>query len=194
MLAIKLGHVRDMISEEDYLSELMGISAGVKEMLDKKEELQYLASIFYNHKDIFFLGRGTDYAVALEGSLKLKEISYIRSEAYPAGELKHGTIALITEESLVVAIATEENLIEKTISNIKEVKARGATVLLVTMDKYLPLFGDVYDHVLTIPNIASIFAPSLTVVPLQMLAYFISTLRGLDVDKPRNLAKSVTVE
>ena len=147
----------------------------------------------YKHEDIFFIGRQNDYALCLEACLKLKEISYIHSETYPAGELKHGTISLIEDGTPVIAIVTDDDIAEKTISNIKEVKARGAYVLLVIRDG-INVDNDVYDDIIVVPN-HSIFTLSLlTIVPLQILAYYIALSRGCDIDKPRNLAKSVTVE
>ncbi len=141
---------------------------------------------------MFFIGRGLDYAISLEGSLKLKEISYIHSESYAAGELKHGTISLIEDGTPVIAVATQNELYEKTLSNIKEVKARGARVLMLINDGKTP--EEFADDVISVPDTAEIFKPSLNVVPLQLFAYYMSVLRGNDVDKPRNLAKSVTVE
>jgi glucosamine--fructose-6-phosphate aminotransferase (isomerizing) len=145
------------------------------------------------HKDMFFLGRGLDYAVAMEGSLKLKEISYIHSEAYAAGELKHGTIALIEKGTVVIALATQEDLFEKMVSNIKEVKTRGANVLAFAFEGNDTIEKTV-DSALYIPETEAAFAPVLSVVPLQLLAYYMAVQKGCDVDKPRNLAKSVTVE
>ena len=152
-----------------------------------------MANRHANAEDVFFIGRGIDYAVGLEGSLKLKEISYIHSEAYAAGELKHGTLSLIEKNTLVVALLSQPALIEKTVSNAVEVKARGATVLALDMS------GDeavkkAVDNVVCIPSIDPHFAASLVVIPLQLFAYYVAVNRGLDVDKPRNLAKSVTVE
>ena len=146
-----------------------------------------------NCKNIFFIGRNTDYAVSLEGSLKLKEISYIHSEAYPAGELKHGTISLIEENTLVVALATNDTLFEKMVSNVKEVKARGAVVLTLTTEEHKGI-ESVSDFVIFIPKISDIIMPSLSVIPLQLFSYYIAYLKNCDIDKPRNLAKSVTVE
>lgn len=158
-----------------------------------RENIQKYASEHFNAKDIFYLGRGLDFAVAMEGSLKLKEISYIHSEAYAAGELKHGTIALIEDGTFVIALATQEKLFEKMVSNIKEVKSRGAVVLSVAQEGNTDI-ENVSDHVLYIPRTLDILAPVLTVVPLQLFAYYTAVQRGCDVDKPRNLAKSVTVE
>ena len=178
---------------EEFIHDISKISEQVDTLLKAKEDMQFYASKFYNVKDVFFLGRSVDYAVALEGSLKLKEISYIHSEAYAAGELKHGTISLIEDGTLVIALATQSELYEKMLSNIKEVKARGATVLAFAQegDKTIE---QVADHVFYLPKVNKALAPSLTVVPLQLFSYYVSVARGCDVDKPRNLAKSVTVE
>lgn len=164
-----------------------------KKILDNKEEIQYLASQYYDRKSVFFIGRGLDYAACLEGSLKLKEISYIHSEAYAAGELKHGTIALIEKGTLVVALCTNEKMLEKVISNIREIKARGAIVIAIAREGFEAV-KQVADHVVFIPNSHEITMPSLAAIPLQLFAYYVSLLKGLDIDKPRNLAKSVTVE
>ena len=147
----------------------------------------------YSHENIFFIGRLIDYALCLEGSLKLKEISYIHSEAYQAGELKHGTISLITEGMPVIAIVTDLDIASKTISNIKEVKARGAYVLLVIREG-IEVSDDLYDDIIVIKNVNDLIMPILTVIPLQLIAYNVAVKRGCDIDKPRNLAKSVTVE
>jgi len=152
-----------------------------------------IAKVLYPHNDIFFLGRNVDYALAMEGSLKLKEISYIHSEAYAAGELKHGTISLVDEDTPVVGIVTEEKIEEKTISNIKEVKARGANVILLTTED-LDKNGDYYDTKIVIPKTNKFLQPVLSIIPLQLIAYEVAKLRGCDIDKPKNLAKSVTVE
>lgn len=179
--------IRGMISE---LKELPG---QVESILTRSEEIKGLAEEFAKHSDLFFIGRGIDYAVVLEGSLKLKEISYIHSEAYPAGELKHGTLALIEEGIPVIALAIQEDLFEKTVSNIKEVKARGANVLGIVSEGDDELRKSV-DHVFAIPKTAGLLSPALSVIPLQLLSYYASLALGHDVDKPRNLAKSVTVE
>ncbi len=152
-----------------------------------------IANKLYHHENIFFIGRLIDYALCLEGSLKLKEISYIHSEAYQAGELKHGTISLITEGMPVVAIVTDKDIASKTISNIKEVKARGAYVLLIVKEG-IEVSGDIYDDIIVIPSVNDLIMPILTVIPLQLIAYNVAVKRGCDIDKPRNLAKSVTVE
>ncbi|MDD3920129.1 MAG: SIS domain-containing protein, partial [Eubacteriales bacterium] len=155
--------------------------------------IQHLAALYFNHKDIFFIGRNLDYALALEGSLKLKEISYIHSEAYAAGELKHGTISLIENGTLVVALCTNALLLDKMVNNIKEVKARGAKVIAVAVEGAKDV-SEVADHVIFLPKGDPFTLPSLSVIPLQLLAYYVASLKGCDIDKPRNLAKSVTVE
>jgi len=166
----------------------------VESMLANVDAIKAYAEHIAKHEDLFFIGRGLDYAVAMEGSLKLKEISYIHSEAYAAGELKHGTLALIEEGIPVIALATQESVLEKTISNIKEVKARGADVLALTHEEHVAGLLKSVDQAFAIPKTLSILTPALSVVPLQLLAYYASLARGNDVDKPRNLAKSVTVE
>ena len=196
LLAIKMGLIKKTISPEDgarYMEEVNSIPEKLKIILENHEKLQYYASLFYNSRSIFFIGRNTDYAVALEGSLKLKEISYIHSEAYAAGELKHGTISLIENGTLVVALSAAQELSEKMISNIKEVKARGAVVLAFA-GKNSPEVAKVADHVFELPEGGDLIMPSLEVVPLQIFAYYVASLKGCDIDKPRNLAKSVTVE
>ncbi|MGN0576131.1 MAG: glutamine--fructose-6-phosphate transaminase (isomerizing) [Ruminococcus sp.] len=166
----------------------------IQDVLKNKKETQYIASGLISADSLLYIGRGLDYALSMEGSLKLKEISYIHSESYAAGELKHGTISLISEGTPVIAVATQSNLFDKTISNIKEVKARGAKVILVCRDSYVP-DKDVADYKFGLPDdIEDLLMPMAAVVPLQLIAYYTSVLRGNDVDKPRNLAKSVTVE
>lgn len=162
-------------------------------MLQSQEQLKYLASLYFGCKEIFFIGRNVDWAIALEGSLKLKEISYIHSEAYAAGELKHGTISLVEPGTLVVALCTYGPLREKMVSNIKEVKARGAIVLALA-EEGQPQVEEAADHVIWLPKANPLLAPSLAVIPLQLFAYYVALLKGCDIDKPRNLAKSVTVE
>lgn len=175
------------------VNALEQLSDNIEKILQNKEEIQYIASQYYNAKSVFFLGRALDYAVALEGSLKLKEISYIHSEAYAAGELKHGTIALIEPGTVVVALCTVKNLFDKMLSNIKEVKARGAVVIAIAEEGHTEIELEA-DHVIYVPKCDGLVMPSEVVVPLQLFAYYISSLKGLDIDKPRNLAKSVTVE
>ena len=165
----------------------------MQSVLNEKDHYKEIAEQIYNHEIIFFIGRGVDYALSMEGSLKLKEISYINSQSYAAGELKHGTISLIEEGTPVIAIVTEEGLAEKTISNIKEVKSRGAKVILVASDN-INISGDFYDELILVPTTSKLLQSNLTVIPLQMLSYEIAKLRGCDIDKPKNLAKSVTVE
>lgn len=191
-MAEKLGRL-DADRYISLISELESLPDKVAGILKQKEEIQYLASQFYSCKSIFFIGRNIDYAVSLEGSLKLKEISYIHSEAYAAGELKHGTISLIEDGTLVVALATNEALYEKTISNVKEVKARGAVVMAVTTESREHA-EDACDHIIRIPDSDELILPSLSVIPLQLFSYYVASLKGCDIDKPRNLAKSVTVE
>lgn len=165
----------------------------VAKILEHKEQIQYFASRQFNSRDVFFIGRNLDYAVSLEGSLKLKEISYIHSEAYAAGELKHGTISLIEDGTLVVAVATLDRLFDKTMSNVKEVKARGACVLGLTKEQNTRI-EETCDFVFYVPETEDLFLPSMAVVPLQLFGYYMASMKGCDIDKPRNLAKSVTVE
>jgi glucosamine--fructose-6-phosphate aminotransferase (isomerizing) len=196
LIALELGHKLGRISREDYIKfveALKKVPDQVDRILDSKSDIQRYANHQFNAKNIFFIGRGLDYALAMEGSLKLKEVSYIHSEAYPAGELKHGTIALIEEGTLVVAIATQENLFDKMLSNIKEVKARGAVVMALVMEGNTEI-EKAADLIITIPRTLPAVAPILSAVPLQLFAYYVAVEKGCDVDKPRNLAKSVTVE
>lgn len=196
LLTIYFGDILGTISETDYkkyLSELRLIPDKIEQILKNKEDIQYFASQQFDNRDIFFIGRNLDYALSLEGSLKLKEISYIHSEAYAAGELKHGTISLIEDGTLVVALATHENLFEKTMSNVVEVKSRGAVVLGLTCENH-PEIEKSVDFAFYIPKTCDIMLPSLAVIPLQLFAYYVASLKGCDIDKPRNLAKSVTVE
>lgn len=178
---------------EKYIRVLQQLPDNVKKILDNEGEIQYIASRYYNSKSVFFLGRTLDYAVALEGSLKLKEISYIHSEAYAAGELKHGTIALIEKGTVVVALCTVKKLFDKMLSNIKEVKARGAVVIAVAEEGHTEIEQEA-DYVIYVPKIDELAMPSEVVIPLQLFSYYVASLKGLDIDKPRNLAKSVTVE
>ncbi|OLN29502.1 glutamine--fructose-6-phosphate transaminase (isomerizing) [Desulfosporosinus metallidurans] len=175
------------------INALKRIPAQVQEILDQESLIKELAKSFVKVEDAFFIGRSLDWAVAMEGSLKLKEISYIHAEAYAAGELKHGTLALITEDTPVIALATQRDVFDKTVSNVKEVKARDAKVIGLTYKGNTSLVKSV-DHVIYIPETLDELAPILTVIPLQLLSYYVSVARGCDVDKPRNLAKSVTVE
>ena len=196
LLAIQAAKVKDVISEERYaalIEELGTLPEKIQKTLDDKERIQWFASKYANAKDVFFIGRGIDYAISMEGSLKMKEISYIHSEAYAAGELKHGTISLIEDGILVVGVATQAALFEKTISNMVEVKSRVAYLMgLTTYGNYN--IEDTADFAVYVPQTESFFATSLAIVPLQLMGYYVSVAKGLDVDKPRNLAKSVTVE
>ena len=177
----------------DAIAALNALPELATHMLQSQDQLKYLASLYFGCKDIFFIGRNVDWAIALEGSLKLKEISYIHSEAYAAGELKHGTISLVEPGTLVVALCTYGPLREKMVSNIREVKARGAIVLALA-EEGQPQVAEAADHVVWLPKADPLLAPSLAVIPLQLFAYYVALLKGCDIDKPRNLAKSVTVE
>jgi glucosamine--fructose-6-phosphate aminotransferase (isomerizing) len=193
VLALKFAEVREGAQVEKYIEELKTIPEKIEKILSDKERLQWFASKYANAKDVFFVGRGIDYAICLEGSLKLKEISYIHSEAYAAGELKHGTISLIEDGTLVIGVLTQSELYEKSVSNMVECKSRGAYLFgLAPYGKYE--IEDTADFVTYVPKVDEHFMGSLAVIPLQLLGYYISIARGLDVDKPRNLAKSVTVE
>ena len=195
-LALKLAKVRNSIDEEKYASliaELKDLPSKIEKILSEEEDIKKLASEIRNAKDIFFIGREIDYATSLEGSLKMKEISYIHSEAYAAGELKHGTISLIEKGTPVVGILTQSNVYEKTVSNLIETKTRGAHIIcVVSEDKEKA--NTIADDLISIPNTAEYFMTSLSIIPLQLLSYYVSVQLGLNVDKPRNLAKSVTVE
>ena len=196
LLAVQSAYVKEEITEEQYqtfLQELEAIPDKIQKILDDKERIQWFANKHANNKDIFFIGRGIDYAISMEGSLKLKEISYIHSEAYAAGELKHGTISLIEDGTLVIGVMTQEALFEKTLSNMVEVKSRGAYLMGVTSYGNYSI-EDTAGFTVYVPKVCNYFSTSLAVVPLQLLAYYVSVAKGLDVDKPRNLAKSVTVE
>lgn len=196
LLAIKLAEARNEITDHRFselMTEIRTIPAKIERILEDKERMQWYASKLVTVKDAFFIGRGIDYAVSLEGSLKMKEISYIHSEAYAAGELKHGPISLIEDGTVVIGVSTQPELYEKTVSNMVEVKSRGAHLLgLTTYGNYA--MEDTADFTVYVPNTDPLFAGSLSVVPLQLLGYYLSVARGYDVDKPRNLAKSVTVE
>jgi glucosamine--fructose-6-phosphate aminotransferase (isomerizing) len=196
VLAMEFARVRGRLDEAEYarlVSELLSLPGKMERVLEDKERIQWFAAKFAGAKDIFFIGRGIDYAISLEGSLKMKEISYIHSEAYAAGELKHGTISLIEKGTLVVGILTQKRLHEKTLSNMVEVKSRGAYLMgLTSYGNYS--IEDTADFTVYIPKVDEHFATSLAVIPLQLMGYYVSVAKGLDVDKPRNLAKSVTVE
>lgn len=196
LLAIKFGRVRGKIDDAAYasiLGDLRCLPDQIELLLNNKNKIQRFANRYIGAKDVFFIGRGIDYAISLEGSLKLKEISYIHSEAYAAGELKHGTISLIEEGTLVAAVSTQPALYAKTISNMVEVKARGAFVLAVTCEENKEI-EKAADYVIYIPETNPYFANSLAIIPLQLFGYYVAVGKGCDVDKPRNLAKSVTVE
>ena len=196
LLAIEFAKIKEKINDEYYLellNEIKTMPEKIEEILNKEtNEIQKISNKFSSIHDAFYIGRGLDYAISLEGSLKLKEVSYIHSEAYASGELKHGTISLIEDNTLVIGIVSQEEIYEKTISNLVEVKSRGAYVIVVTTnDKDV---SKVADNIIYIPKTNKYFYPSLSVIPLQLISYYITVSRGLDVDKPRNLAKSVTVE
>lgn len=196
LLALYLADLLGNISPEEYasyLDDLQKLPEQIEAVLQNREHIQYFASRNFNAKDIFFIGRNIDYALSLEGSLKLKEISYIHSEAYAAGELKHGTISLVEDGTLVVALASYLPLFDKTMSNVKEVKARGAYVLGLTVEGKTEIEKET-DFVFYLPATNAMMQPSLMVVPLQLFAYYVAAMKGCDIDKPRNLAKSVTVE
>ena len=197
LLAIHFAGLLGRIGPEEYrelVEQLQLLPGKAEEILKHTEEIQYYASIYFNHDSVFFIGRNIDYAVGLEGSLKLKEISYIHSEAYAAGELKHGTISLIEPGTLVVALASWNELFDKLMSNVKEVKARGADVIGIATESHKAALAALVDSALSIPDIHPMFLPSLEVIPMQLFAYYVALMRGCDIDKPRNLAKSVTVE
>ena len=196
ILAIEFAKVKNTITEEqyeNYIAELQAIPEKIEKIIEDKERIQWFAAKQANAKDAFFVGRGIDYAICMEGSLKMKEISYVHSEAYAAGELKHGTISLIEDGTLVIGVLTQPELYEKTISNMVECKSRGAYLMgLTTYGNYS--IEDTADFVVYIPKTDEHFEASLAVIPLQLMGYYVSVAKGLDVDKPRNLAKSVTVE
>ena len=197
MLGLYFADIIGSVGKEDYarlVEELQTLPAKMEKVLENTEEIKYLASRYFNHSSVFYIGRNLDYALGLEGSLKLKEISYIHSEAYASGELKHGTISLIEDGTLVVALGTYTPLFEKALSNIIEVKARGADIVALTTESRRSDMEKTVENVLTVPDTHIILQPSLSIVPLQLFAYYVALQRGCDIDKPRNLAKSVTVE
>ncbi len=199
LLAIQMAQTLGRLTDEEYAELVAGLE-NLPYDLEKTlscryvEQCQYLASRYHAHHDAFYIGRNIDSGICMEGSLKLKEIAYLHSEAYPAGELKHGPISLIEEGTLVVALATVDGLFDKTMANIKEVKARGADVLCVTVENMEEQAGKIADQTLSVPRVHPMLQPSLSIIPLQMFSYYVALYRGCDVDKPRNLAKSVTVE
>ncbi|MDD3165679.1 MAG: glutamine--fructose-6-phosphate transaminase (isomerizing) [Oscillospiraceae bacterium] len=197
LVGLYLADLLGTVKPEDYKSaidEILLLPSKIENVLADKETIQYYASRYFNHDSVFFIGRNLDYALGMEGSLKLKEISYIHSESYASGELKHGTISLIENGTLVVALATYSPLFDKAMSNVIEVKARGADVLALTTVSHKTSMEKIANGVITIPDTIPMLLPSLGVVPLQLLSYYIALMRGCDIDKPRNLAKSVTVE
>lgn len=191
-IALKLNKITEA-EYKNYILKAYNLSGKIEEIFDSKEKIKGIAETIKDKRNGFYIGRGIDEKVAREGSLKMKEITYIHTEAFPAGELKHGTIALIENGTMVVVVATQEDMIEKVVSNIKELKARGAYIISITKNSYKDII-DVSDEVLAISDIDDILAPVLAVIPAQLLAYYTAVAKGLDVDKPRNLAKSVTVE
>ena len=196
LLAMKFAQVRGQLSDsglEKMLGEMKALPAQIEMILNNREKIQKFATRYLAARDIFFIGRGIDHAISMEGSLKLKEISYIHSEAYAAGELKHGTISLVEEGTLVAAVLTQKELYKKMISNMEEVRTRGAFVMAVTVEGNTEV-EKAADYVIYIPETNKYFTNSLAIIPLQLFAYYIAVGRGCDVDKPRNLAKSVTVE
>ena len=196
MFGIYLGNLNgrlDSVLSEDLVKGLLEVPELIHRQVEDVDQIKVFARKYGSSEDAFFLGRGLDYAVALEGALKLKEISYIHAEAYAAGELKHGTLALIVQGVPVIVLATQEDIYDKTVSNIQEVKAREASVIAIGFEGDTEL-GKYADHVIYIPRTGKYLAPLLSVLPLQLLAYYAALTRGCDVDKPRNLAKSVTVE
>lgn len=197
LTALYMAKKLNKISEDSYkeiLKDIEKLPSQISSVLESQNKIENIAKKYYNTEKVFFIGRNLDYAVCMEGSLKLKEISYIHSEAYAAGELKHGTISLIDDDTLVIALATQDRLFDKTVSNIREVKSRGAKILSITNEDNAEKISQISDDVLYVPNSCEMTAPSLAVVPLQLLSYHVAKLRGCDIDKPRNLAKSVTVE
>ena len=197
LVGLYLADLLGTVEKSEYdaiLMELQALPEKMRRYLENFEDTKYFASRFFNHDSIFFIGRNLDYAMGLEGSLKLKEISYIHSEAYASGELKHGTISLIEPGTLVVALGTYAALFDKAMSNVVEVKARGATVLAVTTEGFRERMEKTADAVIAVPETHPLLQPSLSIVPLQLFAYYVALQRGCDIDKPRNLAKSVTVE
>ena len=197
LLALYFARILGTVEQTEYetvLQEMLLLPGKMETILSHTDTVQYLASQYFNHDSVFFIGRNVDYALGLEGSLKLKEISYIHSEAYASGELKHGTISLIENGTLVVALGTYSKLFDKAMSNVVEVKARGADVLALTTQSHREEMAQTANAVMTIPDTHDLLLPSLGVVPLQLFAYYVALMRGCDIDKPRNLAKSVTVE
>ena len=197
LIGLYLADLLGTVEQSEYdaiIQEVQLLPEKLQGWLADVHNVQYFASRYFNHNSIFFIGRNLDYAMGLEGSLKLKEISYIHSEAYASGELKHGTISLIEPGTLVVALGTYAPLFDKAMSNVVEVKARGAEVLAVTTDGFREKMERTADSTVAVPDSHPVVQPSLGIVPLQLFAYYVALQRGCDIDKPRNLAKSVTVE
>ena len=197
LIALYLGDLLGTVEKSEYdqiLSEMERLPENVEKVLESIEDVKYFASRYFNHESIFFIGRNLDFAMGMEGSLKLKEISYIHSEAYASGELKHGTISLIEPGTLVIALGTYAPLFDKAMSNVVEVKARGAEVLALTTEDFREKMEHTADNTVAVPKTHPVVQPSLGIVPLQLFAYYVALQRGCDIDKPRNLAKSVTVE
>jgi glucosamine--fructose-6-phosphate aminotransferase (isomerizing) len=199
LLALHMARLLETMQEAELsraTDALLALPEAVERVLAKEnlEKIQYYASRYYGDRDAFYIGRNLDSVVCLEGSLKLKEIAYLHSEAYPAGELKHGPISLIQERTLVVALATSEPLFDKTMANVREVRARGADVLCVTLERLAGSVGEDLHGIICVPEVEAMLQPSVALIPLQLFAYYVALQRGCDVDKPRNLAKSVTVE
>ena len=196
ILAVKFGQVRGFVSDEkaeEMIRELCTLPQKIQRLLDDKERIQWFASKFSNAHDIFFIGRGVDYAISLEGSLKMKEISYIHAEGYPAAEMKHGPIALVDADMPCLFIATHHEGYEKIISNMQEVKARGGNIIAVATEGDEEI-SKIADEIIYVPSTINWLVPLLSVIPLQLLSYYVAVDKGLNVDMPRNLAKSVTVE
>ena len=197
LVGLYLADLEGTVSAEEYgaiVGELLLLPEKMEKVLEQKEDIQYFASRYFNHDSVFFIGRNLDYAMGMEGSLKLKEISYIHSEAYASGELKHGTISLVESGTLVVGLGTYVPLFDKAMSNVVEVKARGAEVLAVTVESMKEKMEKNADAIVAVPDTHLVVQPSLGIVPLQLFSYYVALMRGCDIDKPRNLAKSVTVE
>ena len=197
LVGLYLADLLGSVEQAEYkaiLEEIQLLPEKMEQLLEQVGDVQYFASRYFNHTSIFFIGRNLDYAIGLEGSLKLKEISYIHSEAYASGELKHGTISLIEPGTLVVALGTYAPLFDKAMSNVVEVKARGAEVLAITTESFRERMEKTADASVVVPDSHPVVQPSLGVIPLQLFAYYVALQKGCDIDKPRNLAKSVTVE
>ena len=196
LIAFSMAYAKGTISEEEckrLTAELTKIPDAIEETMKCEKKCKYVASKLITSPSLLYIGRGLDYALSMEGSLKLKEFSYIHSESYAAGELKHGTISLVEEGVPVISVATQTELLEKMVSNIEEVKSRGAFTITVCKEG-TEFSGDIMDEVIELPVLEDVLMPMVTVIPLQLLAYYTTVLKGLNVDKPRNLAKSVTVE